>query len=454
MEAYDSLQSRCRGRDWRRVLPAIGMVQYEDDIAVHDALLDRFKRMGAVVSEVRNGNKHYRSGRTRVKVRTVISWPHGRALGNFANAAAYGDLTTSAAAEVRDLPTEDVVDDISVGIPDMTNERDQLKVEWVSLVAERCPTSCEHRGDAYISEEDIRSHSNMGRIPLEENCPLDAMEEHYAGILQSFLAKSAENEEELSGSMEETAMLGALQDLIEMDACITSGGVDVNKRIREDDPHGITTREVAYFLLKNKLETGTSSEQCERLARVCNLLNGGAESACPYTLHQLEVILEVEKAHPYLVHVCPRYCKVFDTDGDDEDEVCGVHGCTERRYDVRMLAHGKKHLIPREFIIHFGLHRALRRWFSLPEFWSLRAHPTARSHLDFWSGELVKRMDQTCGGEVLTEVAKVLPSGERMLERHGCCLSMGTDHFPLFQNRKRCVFLDYAQDYVNHLNIN
>lgn len=441
LEAYDSLPTRQRGRAWRRVLPAIGMVQYEDDIAVHDALLDRFKRMGAVVLEIRNGKRSLLQG-TNVKVRTAISWPHRPKSGQqFRDAAA-----TSAAAEVPDSPTEDVVDDISVGIPDMTNERDQLKVEWVSLVAERCPTSCEHRGDAFISEEDIRSHSNMGRIPSEENCPLDAMEEHYAGILQSFLAKSAENEEELSGSMEETAMLGALKDLIEMDASITSGGVDVNKRIREDDPHGITTREVAYFLLKNKLETGTSSEQCERLARVCNLLNGGAESACPYTLHQLEVILEVEKARPYMVHVCPRFCKVFDTetDGDDEDEVCGVDGCTERRYDVRMLAHGKKHLIPKEFIIHFSLHRALRRWFAMPEFWTLRAHPTARSHLDFWSGELVKRMDQTCGGEVLTEVAKVLPSGERMLERHGCCLSMGTDHFPLFQDRKRCAFLDYA----------
>lgn len=448
--AYDNLGTK-KGRDWKKVLAHVGLPDaFQNDDQTLEALVNRLVGMGATVRTISNGKLetailrsvlgHERGTSTpEKKAKTVISWPvksrrrscHTR----LKETVVINDVVAASGEDDEEAPR----------LPMCENEDEGLHntyalAEWVQGLVACNASSSTHRGDARVSEDDIVCHSLSGRVPMEEDDgPLDAMEAHYEQLLHSILTEEVGGH----GTEDDDSLYKALDDLFKVASCRTEGGVDLNKVIREDDPHGITVREVAYFLLKHKIETGSSWEQGERLARVCKLLNGGVDSACPYTVHQLERILEVENATTFLVHVCPKYCKVFDMekDGDDEGEVCGVDGCLERRYHVRALAHGGKRLIPRDFIIHFGLHRALKRWFSMPEFWALRAQPEARSQLDFWTGALVKRLDGFCGGRVLHEEAKAVPcSGELMLERHGCCLNLGTDHFPVFQNRKRYVF--------------
>ena len=320
-------------------------------------------------------------------------------------------------------------------------------------------------GDTNVTEEDICEGSAAGRIPvIEEDNDQQTMDATFGSRLHSnaklhnsmlrSLAAFVEHGVEMveDEAKAEAMWVAACDELLSLEASSTAQGVDVNAKLRPDDPNGITILEVAYFLLKEKLNSGSSREQSERIARVCNLLNGGLDSQCPYTMHQLREAVSVEGVGKYLVHVCPRYCKVFDMekDGDDEHEVCGVNGCTERRYSTRSLSNGeRKKLVPTEFLIYFGLKRAIQTWLQMPEFWSLRSQKDARSHLDFWSGQVVLRMDAMCGGDVLREHPSAEPrqhddtcqyendDGESWMERHGCCIEIGHDHFPIFSDRKR-----------------
>ena len=113
---------------------------------------------------------------------------------------------------------------------------------------------------------------------------------------------------------------------------------------------------------------------------------------------------------------------------------------------MRVLANGEgMRLVPNEFIIHFGLEHALLHWFEKEIFWRLRAQHDSRSQLDFWSGKMVHRMDMACDGKVLHEVESMPPSQTTQntpedatwKERHGMCVEIGHDHFPIFKDRKR-----------------
>ena len=128
----------------------------------------------------------------------------------------------------------------------------------------------------------------------------------------------------------------------------------------------IRVKEAALYELRKKMENKLTdeafSERLRSMKHYLDLTHPG--NNFPSSLNTCKRVVGVEDVWEYSVHYCPNHHRLFDQLPRKEwekhcEQVCGVNGCGEIRFQSRLTKKGRIYL-PRAYFLYFGVGKAIK----------------------------------------------------------------------------------------------